>query len=139
MNKKLLITIIGIFTFCFTAKAQIIPIVAANGASVSTQNVGRFEFIQSSIARSQSFLLDKYTGRVWRYRTGQKKFEEISRENFSPPTEETIHFQLYIGGENSKDCFLLNIHTGEMWRYTSDSGDKIFTKMDVPVDLLKEE
>ena len=116
------------------ATAQMYPIVAVDSSSpVNTQAPNaRYEFIQSTISSSQAFLIDNHTGTVWRYRGGNKKFEEILRDSPDSVNVNQINYQLYISGESSSMCFLLNIHTGQMWRYESKDGEKIFQKLDMP-------
>lgn len=100
---------------------------------VSTQldNV-RYEFIQSTQNNNRAFLLDKYTGRVWRYRVGRREFEEMTREQPDVVVPDKVNYQMYISGENSSMCFLLNVHTGEMWRYAWKDSGRTFEKMQMP-------
>ena len=112
---------------------QHVTTIVSNNTPVATQsNNGRYEFIQSTITRSQSFLLDKYTGKVWRYKNSSKEFEELEIIGVNPIKEDIVNFQLYFGGDSSNDCFLLNIHTGEMWRYGKDSKERTFIKLKMP-------
>jgi len=100
---------------------------------VSTEsNSGRYEFIQSTNNSSHAFLIDKYTGNVWRYKILKKEFERLEREQPDSISIDRINYQMYISAENSSMCFLLNIHTGDMWRYTSNIGEKTFKKMEIP-------
>ena len=106
-------------------------------SSVSTQlaNV-RYEFVQSPMNLLHAFLVDKYEGRVWRYRIMKKEFEEIARDEPDSVKAGQVNYQLYIGEDNTM-CFLLNVHTGEMWRYGSKDGEKTFKKMTMPWDTKK--
>lgn len=132
--------------FCcsvFGAKAQTYVSTSTNvsvdtSSPVSTQlsNV-RYEFVQSMLNTTHAFLIDKYTGKVWRYRILKKEFDEIVREEPDTVNEEQVNYQLYMSGENNSMCFLLNVHTGEMWRYGSKDGEKTFKKMDMPWDTKK--
>ena len=142
---KKLITIL-IACFCcsvFGAKAQTYVSTSTN-VSVDTStpvtsqlsNV-RYEFVKSTLNSTHAFLIDKYTGRVWRYRILKKEFDEIVREEPDTVNEEQVNYQLYMSGENNSMCFLLNVHTGEMWRYGSKDGEKTFKKMDMPWDTKK--
>jgi hypothetical protein len=81
---------------------------------------------------THAFLIDKFTGRVWRYRILKKEFDEIEREQPDTVSEDRVNYQLYMSGENNSMCFLLNVHTGEMWRYAFKEGGKTFTKMVMP-------
>ncbi|MBQ3536673.1 MAG: hypothetical protein IJA57_07950 [Alistipes sp.] len=137
MNLKYL-TILLIFMFCSSINevaAQSYTYVD-NSVPVSTQsNNGRYEFIQSTNDSSHAFLLDKFSGCVWRYRIGKKRFEELKREQPDSVIADRINYQMYISAENYSMCFLLNVHTGEMWRYASNEGEKTFTKMIMPWDI----
>ena len=126
--------------FAFNAEAQTFVTTNVHTSTnvdastpVSTQltNV-RYEFVQSTLNTSHAFLIDKYTGRVWRYRILKKEFSEILREEPDIVNPEIVNYQLYMSGENSSMCFLLNVHTGEMWRYGSKDGEKTFRKMEMP-------
>ena len=142
---KRLLTIL-IMCFCcsiFGAKAQTYVSTSTNvsvdtSSPVSTQlsNV-RYEFVQSTLNTSHAFLIDKYTGRVWRYRILKKEFDEIVREEPDTVNESQVNYQLYMSGENNSMCFLLNVHTGEMWRYGFKEGEKTFKKMTMPWDTKK--
>lgn len=136
--KKILILIIAAFYLTIVeASAQNYTFVDSS-VPVSTQsNNGRYEFIQSTNNSSHAFLLDKFTGEVWRYRIGRKEFEKLHREQPDNVVADKINFQMYISSENSSMCFLLNIHTGQMWRYTSSDGKKTFKKMTMPWDNKK--
>ena len=136
--KKILILIIAAFYLTIVeASAQNYTFVDSS-VPVSTQsNNGRYEFIQSTNNSSHAFLLDKFTGEVWRYRIGRKEFEKLNREQQDNVVADKINFQMYISSENSSMCFLLNIHTGQMWRYTSSDGKKTFKKMTMPWDNKK--
>lgn len=143
---KKLINIL-IMCFCcsvFGAKAQTYVNTYANvsvdsSSPVTTQvsNV-RYEFVQSTLNSTHAFLIDKFTGRVWRYRILKKEFDEIQREQPDTVSEDRVNYQLYMSGENNSMCFLLNVHTGEMWRYASKEGGRTFTKMVMPWESKQE-
>lgn len=89
--------------------------------SVSTsQTGGRFEIIQSPIARRLTFRLDKYTGEVFQYVLGKDDkplWEKVSNPWLSlildkDKKQDYIKFQLFMGGIAVADCFLLDIETG---------------------------
>jgi hypothetical protein len=132
MKKNLLLLI---FTFCVAiseTSAQSHTYVN-NSIPVSTQsNNGRYEFIQSTNNTSHAFLLDKFTGDVWRYRIVKKEFDKLNIEQPDSVDTGKTNYQLYISAENNSMCFLLNIHTGQMWRYTFSDGEKMFRKMAMP-------
>lgn len=104
-----------------------------NAVSTKTSDA-RYEFIQSSLVNKNAFLLDKYTGRVWRYRILTSKFEEIHRQPIEVVDTTQVNYQLYMSGENYSMCFLLNIHTGELWKYVhnANGGEKFFHKLEKP-------
>ena len=82
--KKILILIIAAFYLTIVeASAQNYTFVDSS-VPVSTQsNNGRYEFIQSTNNSSHAFLLDKFTGEVWRYRIGRKEFEKLKEKLFT--------------------------------------------------------
>ena len=140
--KAFSIIIICLCLFTFSAKAQTfvntnvhtttsVAVEASTPVSTQLSNV-RYEFVQSTLNTTHAFLVDKYTGRVWRYRILKKEFTEITREEPDIVNPEVVNYQLYMSGENSSMCFLLNVHTGEMWRYGSKDGEKTFRKMGMP-------
>ena len=140
--KKLMFVLVMLFCcLAFETKAQTYTttLVATSSPPLSTKisNV-RYEFVQYS---SMSFLVDKYTGDVWRYRNKKKGFETIERDNPDSVDVSRENYQLYISSEISYVCFLLNVHTGEMWRYTSTEGggEKRFVKIEMPWEAKKEE
>lgn len=125
----------------YSAHAQIVTKTTetvSKAIPVSTQVTdARYEFIQSTISSSQAFLLDKYTGQVWRYVSMKKGFEELLRENPDNVVPDRVNYQLYLSSESSSICFLLNIHTGEIWRYLKNSGERSFQKMKMPWDEVR--
>lgn len=131
--KRLLITMI-VCLLCSVAGMNAQTYVSVSPSSpVSTQLTDvRYEFVQSTLNNSQAFLIDKYTGKVWRYRIMGKRFEEIEREEIDLVDTTKVNYQLYMSAENNSMCFLLNVHSGEMWRYGSKDGEKTFRKIDMP-------
>lgn len=90
------------------------------------------ETVSKAISSSQAFLLDKYTGQVWRYISKKKGFEELEREDPDVVVPDKVNYQLYLSSESVSICFLLNIHTGEIWRYMKEDGERTFRKMTMP-------
>lgn len=132
--KRILIALVSIILFCFgfDAKAQT-NVSVDTSIPVSTQlSEVRFEFIQSTQNHSQAFLLDKYTGQVWRYKIAKKEFEELKREDPDTVVPDKVNYQMYISSENNSMCFLLNVHTGQMWRYVYKDGERTFHKLVMP-------
>ena len=130
--KKEIIFIVLLCSSFFVAQAQVYPTISLNGTpSSQTQlNSARFEFVQSSDG-SLSFLIDKYSGNVWRYKNNN--FNEVMRYSIGQVDSTILNYQMYISGSGSNECFLINIHTGEMWRYCKNPyGDKAFLKLDMP-------
>jgi hypothetical protein len=117
---------------CFLMLFCIVPSFADDvqiPVSTSTES-GRFEFIQSTIARRISFMLDKYTGRVWQMvqisKQGEIGFAPIPKDIPSTDAKsEKINYQLYMSGTALKDCFLLNINTGEVWQLVEDKDEEL--------------
>ena len=132
--KNFIICLVAIFAACHIANAQQIvnssPTVNIHTASYTQHNDGRFELVQSTITRDQTFLVDKYAGKVWRWvNKSGGHFEPVTIKDMPEVDESKVNFQLYIGSEGSEFCFLLNIHTGEAWKYGRKS---VFTKLQMP-------
>lgn len=97
----------------------------------TSQTGGRFEIIQSPMARRLTFKLDKYTGNIFQLVRNEEKelvwrkllnFELDLLNIFLPEkVEEKISYQLFMGGMAISDCFLLNIHNGDTYRLYEDS------------------
>ena len=76
--KRILILLILILCFHISDAVGQSFVVASNPAPVTTQlNDGRYEFIQSPVNSSLHFLLDKFTGNVWRYKMSKDEFDEL--------------------------------------------------------------
>ena len=138
---KRIVTIIATIAglcFAYSTQAQTVTKTTervSRAIPVSTQvSDARYEFIQSTISSSQAFLLDKYTGQVWRYVSKKKGFEELEREDPDAVVLDKVNYQLYLSSESSSICFLLNVHTGDIWRYIKASGERTFRKMTMPWD-----
>ena len=123
----------GIFVVGGEVKAQS---VVRSQVPVSTNvNDGRFEFIRSTEFLEKTFLLDKYTGKVWR-RTGRGTLEQLPVEGLTHVEAEKICFQLYMDNSVANDCFLLNIHTGELWEYHVEKlTNRMFRRLEMPAEL----
>ena len=128
---KMVILLLGMFVLGGEVKAQD---VVKYQIPISTNiNDGRFEFISSTKFAEQAFLLDKYSGKVWR-KTGRGTLQLVSVEKLVAVEADKINFQLYM--DNTNDCFLLNIHTGELWQYSIDKlTNWVFKKFEMPAEL----
>ena len=128
---KMVILLLGMFVLGEEVRAQD---VVRNQIPISTNiNDGRFEFVSSTKFSVQAFLLDKYSGRVWR-KTGRGTLQQVSVEELVAVEADKINFQLYM--DNTNDCFLLNIHTGELWQYRIDKlANWVFKKLEIPAEL----
>ncbi len=118
MRKCLLIVLMLVCITPLVAESSEIPV------STSTEN-GRFEFIQSTIGRRLSFILDKYNGKVVQMvqvtEEGSIAFLPVLVDDPSEePKSQKINYQLYMSGVALRDCFLLNINTGEIWQLAED-------------------
>ena len=125
------ILLLGMFVLGGEVKAQDI---VKYQIPISTHiNDGRFEFVSSTKFSVQAFLLDKYSGKVWR-KTGRGTLQQVSVEGLVAVEDDKINFQLYM--DNTNDCFLLNIHTGELWQYRIDKlTNWVFKKLEMPAEL----
>ena len=128
---KMVILLLGMFVLGEEVKAQD---VVKYQIPISTNiNDGRFEFVSSTKFSVQAFLLDKYSGRVWR-KTGRGTLQQVSVEGLVAVEADKVNFQLYM--DNTNDCFLLNIHTGELWQYRIDKlANWVFKKLEIPAEL----
>lgn len=138
MKKVVFVALICLCFVCDKSLAQTFPVIVNSSSPVSSNiSSARYEFVQSELTPSYAFLVDKFTGKVWRYKIGGKKFEEIKRAETDSVDVNQVNYQLYMSGNNASMCFLLNIHTGHLWRYASQDGEKIFYKMSMPWDSPK--
>ena len=128
---KMVILLFGMFVLGGEIKAQ--DIVKYQIPISTNINDGRFEFVSSTKFSEQAFLLDKYSGKVWR-KTGRGTLQQVSVEELVAVEADKINFQLYM--DNTNDCFLLNIHTGELWQYRIDKlANWVFKKLEIPAEL----
>ena len=86
---------------------------------------GRYEIVQSEIARKYFFKLDKYTGDVYMLvlkSDGDVTWEKMQVIGLGLDTikKDTINFQIFIGGMAVSDCFMINIHTGKTYKLYQD-------------------
>ncbi len=125
-----------ILSFVISASA-----IAQERATVSTsQTGGRYEIIQSPIARKYTLKLDKYSGNVWQYVNGldgKPTWQSIPRAMnvfgtlvpYSITDEDLpneVRYQIFMSGTMLRDLFLLNIETGQTWVLTNSSDDVLF-------------
>jgi hypothetical protein len=102
---------------------------ADNYHAVQTSVIaGRYEIIQSEIARKVTLKLDKYTGDVYLLvstNDNNYTWEKMDRIGGFLDTvkEDTINFQIFLGGIALNDSFLINIHTGKTWKLYNDPSD----------------
>lgn len=138
MNKKLtknnytmnrLLCIISFLMVSLVSMAQM-----ETRSSVSTsQTGGRFEIIQSEVARGFTFKLDKYTGTVFQLVNDDKgvlvweKVPVLSILNSDENNE--ITYQLFLGGLTVQDTYLLNIKTGKACILKDNNGSRFFSEM----------
>jgi len=94
-------------------------------ATTTSQVGGRYEIIQSQIKRSNTFKLDKFTGKVYMFVSTKDDWytwQEVYKGNveLDKVIPEKINYQIFMGGIAAKDCFLININTGVTWMLTED-------------------
>lgn len=120
--KKLYLLLILSFAFASMAAAE-------NYHAVQTSVIsGRYEIIQSEIARRVTLKLDKYTGDVYllvSINDNSYTWEKMDRigDFLDTIKEDTINYQIFLGGIALKDSFLINIHTGKTWKLYNDPSD----------------
>lgn len=107
-----------IYPFCLNAqKERAVTTYAPNG---------RFEILQSELARKYTIKIDKYTGDTWQMvlnYSGDITWEKIYREEAygDIKKEDRINYQLFFSGFTSQDIFLINVNTGTTWQLVKDS------------------
>jgi hypothetical protein len=125
MKRKLLLFILfsSVNIYSQTQKYQ---------ATHTSQEGGRYEIIQSEIKRSNTFKLDKFTGKVYQFVstnndwfTWQQVYRSYAESDTAIP--EKINYQIFMGGIAAKDCFLLNINTGITWILVEDKKTGIYS------------
>lgn len=91
----------------------------------------RFEIIQSPLTISETFKLDRFTGRVYQAVRPHEGGVDVwaltswwQPATVNPnPTEP--RFQLFIGGERVADVYLLDSMTGGVWVWALVSGQQL--------------
>lgn len=119
MKKKILL-----MALCFISLTNR-AIENTKAVKTSTEG-GRYELVQSEIMRKCFFKLDKYTGEVYQLvltSDGSKTWQKMYVIGLSHDTikDNTINFQIFIGGISASDCFMINIHTGTTYMLFEDT------------------
>lgn len=135
--KRIILIFVALCFIALEAEAQ----VGSGRPAVTTQlSDVRYEFVQAPTDSSQSLLVDKFAGRVWKYKGKRRGFVEIIREDADAVDTTIVNYQIYMSATDSRICFLLNVHTGQMWRYgEGDEGGKAFKRMEMPFLTPQEE
>jgi len=98
------------------------------GSEKTSTEGGRYEIIQSKVARKYTFKLDKKTGII--YQMVKSRNDEIVWETMIildlkyEYTITDINYQLFLGDFTVSDSFLMNIHTGKTWQLFIDDKTK---------------
>ena len=104
-----------------SAVAQEQPTPAQRTSSVAE---ARFEVVQSPLAPSFTFRVDRYTGRVWQLtnvRGGFWEWEETPvPEPISVPSPSRPRFQLHVSGISYSHTLLIDTETGKSWQFTKE-------------------
>lgn len=95
-------------------------------------SAGRWEIIMSDRTVKLLFKIDKFTGQVFydkniKFTDGGTIWLEAFRDEsaFDIRKDNTINYQLYIGGLAARHVYLLNIHTGVLWQLV-ETEEKLF-------------
>lgn len=101
----------------------------SNSSVKTSVEGGRWEIVQSEIARRDTYKLDKYKGDVYQLvkkSNGENTWQKLYRigETYDKIEDGKINFQLFISGITVQDQFLINIHTGQTWCVYEDSKTK---------------
>lgn len=122
--------------FLFCVLSSVVYGQESNHAVKSSTDGGRYEIVQSEIARRQTFKIDKYNGKVYLYVKSSssdnylwEKIYWVGEKYEKPEKPNQINYQLFLGGIAISDCFLINIHTGKSWSLykDTDSGSYFFS------------
>lgn len=87
---------------------------------------GRYEIIQSPIARRVTLKLDKESGDTYLLVNSASKKDDYTWQRIfgigiisdEGAKEGEINYQIFLSGISMKDCYLVNIHTGKTWQLT---------------------
>lgn len=122
--KRLILSIFVSLLFSLSIQAQ------EQYSSTKTSLEGRYEIVQSNIARRYTFKIDKYHGVVYQLvqtATDGFAWQEVSvlYKSFDDVKPDTVNYQIYMGGTAVRDCFLVNIYTGRTWVLVKSSDDTL--------------
>ncbi|MBQ7942173.1 MAG: hypothetical protein IJ328_07205 [Muribaculaceae bacterium] len=123
MKKIIVIIIVSLlFSISIEAQEQYFP--------AKTSLEGRYEIVQSNIARRYTFKIDKYRGIVYQLvQTEADGFAwqevPVLMRDFDEIKPDTVNYHIFMGGTAVKDCFLINIHTGITWVLVKSSDNSI--------------
>ena len=86
---------------------------------------GRYQIVQSQIARRYTFRLDRYTGEVDRYVEGifgSLVWERMPTEK--PEVEpDSPRFVIFLSGHVARDMFLIDTYSGLTWNIQRDTSN----------------
>src|SRR5574344_1786155 len=128
MNTKKSLSLLTIL-FIFTTGTSAQDVSTKTTIKSSVEN-GRYEVVQSEVARRFTFRLDKYTGDVCQLvinSNERNSWQKISRIDSNNDTKnpDKINYQLFMSGIALRDCFLLNINTGATWVLVQSEDDNV--------------
>ena len=89
---------------------------------------GRFEIIQSPVARRVTIMLDKETGTTYQLVKSENNKDDYTWQKMfclgllsdEGRIEGKVNYQIFLGAYSLKDCYLINIHTGKTWQLGED-------------------
>jgi hypothetical protein len=114
--------LIALFSVSSSAFAQDEPAPAQRSTSIAE---ARFDVVQSPLAQSFTFRLDRFTGRVWQLtsvRGGLWEWEETPVPEPVPvTTPNRPRFQLHVSGISLSQTLLIDTETGKSWQFTKES------------------
>lgn len=96
---------------------------------------GRYEIVSSSLKRSHTFKLDRYSGKVFQIvKTNTEDYDRIWEEigiNSHPENTQKVtiydtpSYQLFVSGMMASDVFLMDTKKGYTWNLSNDSATNV--------------
>lgn len=99
-------------------------------SSLQTTMDGRYEIIQSPIARKLTFKIDKVEGNVWQLvqtSSGGVAWQTIHVALIIADDKEanSNNYRFFFSGIALKDCFIYNVKTGRCWVLVESSNKEL--------------
>ena len=90
----------------------------------SAPETARFQIVQSELGARDTFMIDKYTGRVFlMVKDGSElawEIMEAEEQAYDETKPDQVNYQLFTSGLGSRYTFLINVNTGITWQMAKD-------------------